>query len=36
MVLRVESDDDATEDGNLGIGWRLGATRIDVRPDGRK
>tara|TARA_R100000773_G_C4221068_1_gene119917 strand:+ start:4395 stop:6263 length:1869 start_codon:yes stop_codon:yes gene_type:complete len=36
MVLRVESDDDATNDGNLGIGWRLGATRIDVRTDGRR
>ena len=36
MVLRVESDDDATNDGNLGIGWRLGATRIDVRTEGRR
>ncbi len=36
MVLRFESDDDATNDGNLGIGWRLGATRIDIRADGRR
>ena len=36
MVLRFESDDDATNDGNLDIGWRLGATRIDTRPDGKR
>ena len=36
MVLRFESDDDATNNGNLGIGWRLGATRIDVRTDGKR
>ena len=36
IVLRFESDDDATADGNLSIGWRLGATRIDVKPDGRR
>jgi hypothetical protein len=36
MVLRFESDDDAANDGNLGIGWRLGATRIDIRTDGRR
>src|SRR6056300_710560 len=36
MVLRFESDDDAQNDGNLGIGWRLGATRIDVRTDGKR
>jgi hypothetical protein len=35
-ALRFESDDDATNDGNLGIGWRLGATRIDIRQDGRR
>ena len=22
--------------GNLNIGWRLGATRIDTRPDGKR
>ncbi len=36
MVLRFESDDDAENNGNLGIGWRLGATRIDVRTDGKR
>jgi len=36
MVLRFESDDNATEDKNLDIGWRLGATRIDVRTDGKR
>ena len=36
IALRFESDDDATGDGNLGIGWRLGATRIDIKPDGRR
>jgi len=36
MVLRFESDDDAPNSGNLGIGWRLGATRIDVRTDGKR
>ncbi len=36
MVLRFESDDDATDNGNLDIGWRLGATRIDTRPDGKR
>ena len=36
IVLRFESDDDATADGNLSIGWRLGATRIDIKPDGRR
>jgi len=36
MVLRFESNDDATNNGNLGIGWRLGATRIDIKADGRR
>jgi len=36
MVLRFESDDNAANNGNLGIGWRLGATRIDIRTDGRR
>ena len=36
IVLRFESDDDAANNGNLGIGWRLGATRIDVRTDGKR
>jgi hypothetical protein len=36
MVLRFESDDDAPNNGNLGVGWRLGATRIDIRTDGKR
>jgi len=34
-VVRVESDDDNTS-GNTATGWRLGATRLDVRADGRR
>ena len=33
-VLRVESDDDSA--GNDNVGWRLGATRLDIKPDGRR
>ena len=29
FALRVESTD-------KGVGWRLGATRLDIRPDGRR
>jgi len=36
LVLRIESNDDAHNSGNLGIGWRLGATRIDIKTDGRR
>ena len=36
IALRFESNDDATNDGNLSIGWRLGATRIDIKPDGKR
>jgi len=35
-VVRFESNDDATNDGNLSIGWRLGDTRMDVKTDGRR
>ena len=35
VVLRLESDDDDTE-ANNDTGWRLGATRIDTRGDGRR
>ena len=34
-VVRVESDDDNVA-GNTETGWRIGATRLDVRPDGRR
>ena len=36
MAIRIESNDDASNNGNLGIGWRLGATRIEVQPDGKR
>ena len=36
ITLRLESDDNATSPGNNNVGWRLGATRMDVRPDGRR
>ena len=35
VVLRLESDDDDTE-ANNDTGWRLGATRLDTRSDGRR
>ena len=34
-VVRLESDDDNVP-ANTSTGWRLGATRLDVRPDGRR
>ena len=34
-VVRIESDDDNVP-GNTETGWRLGATRLDVRADGRR
>ena len=34
FVLRVESNDG--DAGNSGTGWRLGATRLDLRSDGRR
>ena len=36
MALRIESNDDADNNGNLGVGWRLGATRIDIKADGKR
>ena len=36
VVLRFESDDDATTDDQLGYKWRLGSTRIDLQPSGRR
>jgi len=35
-VLRFESDDDNTAAYTLGVGFRIGATRMGVRPDGRR
>ena len=34
FVLRVESNDG--DSGNRGAGWRLGATRLELRSDGRR
>ena len=36
IILRLESDDDAANTGNDNVGWRLGATRMDVKSDGRR
>lgn len=35
-VLRIESDDDGSTGTRTGVGWRLGDTRLDIRPDGRR
>ena len=35
VVVRLESDDDNTP-ANTATGWRLGATRLEIRPDGRR
>ena len=36
VVLRFESDDDAVTGDQLGYKWRLGSTRIDLQPSGRR
>jgi hypothetical protein len=36
IVFRLESDDDAGDSGNSDVGWRLGATRLDIQTDGRR
>mgnify|MGYP003120970574 FL=1 len=35
-VVRLESDDDASTESRLGVGWRLGDMRLNTRPDGRR
>ena len=35
-VLRFESDDDNTSGGAVGVGFRIGATRVGIRPDGKR
>ena len=35
-VVRIESNDDQSGIGNVSLGWRLGATRLDVKTDGRR
>jgi len=36
LAFRIESDDDNSSEIRLGVGWRLGDTRMDVKPDGRR
>ena len=33
-VLRVASND--LDSGNVGVGWRLGSTRLDIKADGKR
>ncbi len=35
-VLRIESDDDNSVEVRLGVGFRVGATRMDLKPNGRR
>ena len=35
-TLRFESDDDAAEGVRLGVGFRIGGTRLDIRPNGKR
>ena len=36
MVFRVQSDDDASTGLRTGFKWRLGANRLEIRPDGKR
>ncbi len=36
VVIRFESDDDNTADNRLGYKWRIGTTRLDLQPSGRR
>ena len=35
-TLRVESDDDGSSGVRLGVGFRVGATRMDLQPSGKR
>jgi hypothetical protein len=35
-AVRFESDDDGTTDDRLGVGFRIGGTRLDIQPNGRR
>ena len=35
-AVRFESDDDANTEVQLGVGFRIGGTRLDIRPNGRR
>jgi len=36
FVLRFESDDDTSETDRKNYKWRLGSTRVEVQPSGRR
>ena len=36
IAFRVESDDDNNTANRNGVGWRLGATRLELKPNGRR
>ena len=38
FALKVTSYNDSSQNtaNRLGVGWRLGSTRLDVKPDGRQ
>ena len=36
VVFRFESDDDNTEDDKKNYKWRLGSTRVEIQPSGRR
>jgi len=36
IVLRYESDDDNTSEDQKGYKWRIGTTRLDLQPSGRR
>ena len=35
-ALRIESDDDGSSGTRLGVGFRVGAMRMDLRPNGKR
>jgi hypothetical protein len=35
-ALRIESDDDASTEDRTGVGFRVGATRLDLQPSGKR
>ena len=35
-ALRFESDDDAAVGVREGVGFRVGGTRLDIKPNGRR
>ena len=35
-AIRFESDDDGTDEERLGVGFRIGGTRLDIQPNGRR